>query len=270
MRDYSLAYLTVNQSSVAEAFAIAAQWGYGHVGLRLLPNGPGAPHQAFIEDPVARREALAARRDLPVAVFDLEIVRIGAEFDPRRYEPLFEAGAALGARAVLVAGDDDNPARLASHFAALCDCMRPYGLTADLEFMPWTAVRHAREALAIVNAAGTPANAGILVDALHVGRSQTRLEDIASLPRALLHYAQWCDAEPGTHFSTEALIHTAREERLPPGEGGIDLTGLARALPADLPISVEVPHMRRQREMGDAAWARLCLEATRRHLGEGA
>jgi len=28
--------------------------------------------------------------------------------------------------------------------------------------------------------------------------------------------------------------------------------------------------MRRQREMGDAAWARLCLEATRRQLGEGA
>ena len=39
----------------------------------------------------------------------------------------------------------------------------------------------------------------------------------------------------------EAMIHAAREERMFPGEGGIDLISLARAMPADITISIEVP-----------------------------
>ena len=37
------------------------------------------------------------------------------------------------------------------------------------------------------------------------------------------------------------MIHTARYERMFPGEGGIDLVPLARAMPADIAISIEVP-----------------------------
>jgi hypothetical protein len=98
--------------------------------------------------------------------------------------------------------------------------------------MPWTAVPDAKTALRIVNAAGKPANAGILVDALHVGRSSTTLDDIRAIPRELLHYAQICDAEAGQHFNTEQMIQTARCERRLPGEGSIDLTGIFNALPA--------------------------------------
>ena len=39
----------------------------------------------------------------------------------------------------------------------------------------------------------------------------------------------------------DAMIHAAREERMFPGEGGIDLVGLAKAMPADITISIEVP-----------------------------
>ena len=85
----------------------------------------------------------------------------------------------------------------------LCEAMRPYGLTANLEFMPWTAVPHAQSALRIVTNAGMPSNAGILVDALHFGRSTTSLDDIRAIPRQLLHYAQICDAQAGLNFSTE-------------------------------------------------------------------
>ena len=37
------------------------------------------------------------------------------------------------------------------------------------------------------------------------------------------------------------MIHAARRERMFPGEGGIDLVLLARAMPADITISIEVP-----------------------------
>ena len=37
------------------------------------------------------------------------------------------------------------------------------------------------------------------------------------------------------------MIHAARYERMFPGEGGIDLVSLARAMPADIAVSIEVP-----------------------------
>jgi sugar phosphate isomerase/epimerase len=142
--------------------------------------------------------------------------------------------------------------------------MAHHGLVAALEFMPWTGVRDAKSALRVIDAAGRPANAGILVDALHFGRSDTTLDDIRALPTELLHYAQICDAAAGMHFTNEDLIHTARAERLQPGEGTIDLKGLFAALPPTLPVSVEVTHLAREASTLPLEWARQCLEASRR------
>ncbi len=262
-RAYSLAYLTAHRCTPAEAVVMAAELGYGFVGLRLWPNAPGAPQQHLIGRPEAMKDTLAAVRETGVGVFDLEIIRIGEQFDPHAWDALYDAGSALGARAILVAGDDPDEGRLAASYAHLCEVMAPYDLTADLEFMPWTAVPHARAALRVVRNAGSPSNAGILIDALHVGRSATTLDDLRALPRELLHYAQICDALAGTHFSTEQLIHTARCERLLPGEGSIDLRGLMAALPADLPISVEIVHHEREKQTDARQWASQCLAASR-------
>lgn len=268
MRSYSLAFLTASRASVPQAFDIAAQTGYEYVGLRLQPNAPGAPHQNFIGDAAVQRETLARMADTGVRVFDLEIIRIGEQFDPVVHRPLLDAGAALKARAVLVAADDSNEQRLAQHYAQLCEFMLPYGLTADLEFMPWTGVKDAQAALRVVNLAGRPANAGILVDALHFGRSTTRLEDIAALPPDWLHYAQICDAQAGLHFSTDEMIFHARQQRMLPGEGTINVKGLFAALPADTPVSVEIPDLERSGAMGEKRWAALALQATRNLLGD--
>jgi sugar phosphate isomerase/epimerase len=265
-RTYSMAYLTSHTLTPPESIRLAAELGYANVGLRLLPNAAGAPQQFLIGLPDVLRETLTAQRETGVGVLDLEIIRIGAGFDAHLYLPLLEAGAALKARAVLVAGDDPDFARLVDGYAQLCELMSPFGMTADLEFMPWTAVPDAQSAMRVVKAGGDPANAGILVDALHFGRSNTTLDDIRAIPRALLHYAQICDAEAGTHFSVEAMIHSARCERLLPGEGSIDVQGLFGALPADLPVSVEVVHMKRMADLGQRDWARLCLDRSRAFL----
>ena len=271
-RIYSQAYLTADASTVPESIAIAGQLGYRYVGLRLMPNAPGAPHQRLLGDKALMRETLSRMADTGVDVFDLEIIRIAEGFDVSAYLPLFEAGAELKASAVLVAADDTNEARLVNHYAQLCEAMQPYGMTADLEFMPWTAVKNARDALRVVDAAGRPRNAGILVDALHFGRSDTSVADLAALPPALLHYAQICDApatnaQGSTQLSVDDMIHTARCERLLPGEGVIDLRGLFAALPADLPVSVEIPNHVRARPVGDLAWSGQALAASRTLLG---
>lgn len=266
-RALSLAYLTTPGCTPAEAVHAAAEAGYGYVGLRPWPNAPGAPCQELLGQPGRLRETLAAVRDTGVGVFDLEIIRIDAGFDPHHWDALFDAGAALGARAFLVAGDDRHEARLTDSYARLCEVLQPLGMTADLEFMPWTAVPDARSALRIVAQAGSPANAGILVDALHFGRSTSTLDDIRAIPRALLHYAQICDAEAGTGFSTEQMIHTARCERLLPGEGSIDLQGLFGVLPCDLPVSVEIVHQERQARETPAQWAARCRAAALPFIG---
>jgi len=268
MRTYSLAYLSAGSLTPAGMLRLAAELGYAHVGLRLLPNGPGGPFQAWLDDPQQQRETLAAQRDTGVGVFDLEIIRIGEGFDALTYRPLLEAGAALQAKALLVAGDDTNEARLVEGYARLCELAAPYGLSCDLEFMPWTAVPDARAALRVVQAAGTPEAAGILVDAIHVERSSTTLDDLRALPRELLHYAQICDAPGGPDLTVPQMIHTARCERQLPGEGVIDLAGMFAALPADLPISVEVPHQVRVARLGQTAWARAALAASRAVLSD--
>ncbi len=262
-RTYSLAYLSSHRCTPGEAVCIAAQTGYDFVGLRLWPNAAGAPQQHLLGQPEALRETLAAQRDTGVGVFDLEIIRINEGFDPHTWDALYDVGAQLHARAILVAGDDPDEARLTESYARLCEVMQPFGMTADLEFMPWTAVKDAKSALRIVQNAGMPANAGILVDALHFGRSTTTLDDIRAIPRQLLHYAQICDAEAGLGFTTEQMVHTARCERLLPGDGSINVRGLFAALPADLPVSVEVVNFGREANTPPAPWAAECLARSR-------
>ena len=67
--------------------------------------------------------------------------------------------------------------------------------------------------------------------------------------------------------STE-LNHTARCERLLPGEGGLDLAGLFSRLPRNLPISVEIPNDKRAPLLGPEEWARQALEATKATLAK--
>jgi sugar phosphate isomerase/epimerase len=262
---FSLAHLTLLDLPPAELIAVAARVGYQKVGFRLLPASPSGASYPLMHDAGALADTLARMRDTGVGVFDLEIVRIGAGFRPSEFLPFFEVGARLGAKAMLVAGDDPDEARLTASFAALCEACAPFGLTADLEFMPWTKVPDARTALRIVTGAAQ-ANGGVLVDALHFARSATSLADIAAIPRHRMHYIQICDAPAEVPTTTEGLIHTARCERLLPGEGGIDLTGLFTTLPKDFPISVEIPNDKRAPLLGAEEWARQTLHASKEML----
>jgi sugar phosphate isomerase/epimerase len=106
--------------------------------------------------------------------------------------------------------------------------------------MPWTFVPDMPTALRIVERTQSAA-AGVLIDALHFDRSGGCIEDIRRIPRGRLHYWQICDAPAERPATLEAMIHAAREERIFPGEGGIDLVSLAKAMPTEITISIEVP-----------------------------
>lgn len=187
------------------------------------------------------REVRAALADTGVTVGDVEIIRLKPENDWDLFARFCARCKALGARHVLVAGDDPDRARLTDSLARFCDIAAPHGLTADLEFMPWTAVPDLETALQVVEQAGR-ANGGVLVDALHYDRSATTLDQIAALPAHRVNYVQFCDGPDPFDPGDAGLIRVARGERLLPGQGGIDLIGLAKAMPPDVAVSVEVPN----------------------------
>ncbi|MGQ7248748.1 sugar phosphate isomerase/epimerase family protein [Halomonas sp. V046] len=261
-RIYSLSHLTTEGLTPPQMIALAAQVGYDAVGLRLLPTTPGGMAFPLMDEAALLRDTQTAIAENGVGVFDLELVRLDDAFELERYLPFLEVGGTLGARAVLVAGDDADRSRLIDNYAALCEAARPFGLSADLEFMPWTTVSGLIHASDIVAKVAQP-NATVLFDALHFDRSRSRLEDLDALPRHWLNYAQICDGPvPGPTAHAE-MIRAAREERWLPGEGGIDLGAIWRRLPEDLPVSVEVPDKRRIAALGAKRWASDALAASR-------
>jgi sugar phosphate isomerase/epimerase len=262
MRPFSLAYLTTAPLLPPDAITLAAKLGYQHVGLRILPASPGGEFSPLMEDKALLRETLVRLADTGVTVFDVEIIRLNQAFKVTQAHRFLETCAALGARAILVAGDDPDEARLIASYVAFCDAAAPYGLTADLEFMPWTQVADCKAARRILESADRP-NGRILVDSLHAARSATSLADLAALPRKMLSYAQICDAPAEGPSTTEGLIHTARCARFLPGTGGIDLRAMFNALPADLPVSIELPNDELKPVMGVEEWSRQALAAAR-------
>jgi sugar phosphate isomerase/epimerase len=257
---FSLAQLTTLNLSPPEMVSLAHRTGFDLTGVRLLPSAPGGVAYPLMDNPVMLRETLARMEDTGIQIFDLEMIRIDPQFNVTDYLPFMEVGARLGAKAILVAGDEPDEARMIDQFALLCDTAYGYGLTSDLEFMPWTVINNVNSAARIVGAANRPGG-GVLVDALHFARSDSSLEDLAALPRAWLHYAQMCDGPLKGPSTREGLIHAARSDRLLPGEGALDIAGIFRRLPADLPISLEVPSDRRLPDLGPDLWAREVLTA---------
>ncbi len=259
----SLAHVTVLQLPPAQLVRLAANLGVSHIGLRLIPATPEEPDHGMLGKGPALRETLAALEVSGVRVLDVEVARLRPETDARAFEPVLEVAARLGAGHVIVTGHDPEPARLAAGFAAFCALARPYGLTANLEFMRFTEVADLTAALDILSWADQP-NSGVLVDSLHFDRSGADFSLLQALPRHWLHYAQLCDATAEREDDDAALIHTARQGRLAPGSGGIDLLRYLAALPSGLPLSLEVPCSQAR---GDpAAWAAHVVGAARQLL----
>lgn len=242
-RILSLAALTVLELPPPRMIEAAARAGYSHVGLRLEPATAEEEHFPLMADLALRRRTAQALRDTGVKVLDIEILRLKPATDVKQLERFLEAGAALGASEVLIAGNDPDEARLIENFAQLCMLASPYGISPNLEFMPWTDVPDLAKALRVVEAAGQ-ANGCVLVDAFHFDRSRSQLlqlaEACARSPERF-RYMQLCDVAGPIPADMAEILRQAREERRFPGDGDCNLQGLLAALPAGIAISVEAP-----------------------------
>lgn len=259
----SLAHLTVLEAGPLELIDCAAAAGFDAVGLRIV-DPPGAPPVTPVIGQEALIRAIVTRlRETGLTILDIEAVWLSPATDPALFAAIAETGARLGARFVLAIGNDEEARRQADNFGRLAEAARSVGLRAMLEFMPFSQVRTLGEALHLVDQVGVAA-AGVVIDALHLWRSGGGIDELTGPRDHDWGYIQLCDARADAP-PPSALRDEARSDRFYPGDGALDLAGLLRRLPADLPLSIEAP-CRAYAGLPVAERARLCAERTRRFL----
>jgi sugar phosphate isomerase/epimerase len=236
----SLAPLTVLELDPAELVDCAAATGYDAVGLRLIRATEQEPLRPTIGRTPLIRETRRRLDDSGLRLVDIEVLRLRPETRVRAdFEAFLETGAYLGATELLVTGNDPDHSRTADNLAELALLAAEFGLTPNLEPMPWTDVKDLQQGIAILSACQV--NVGLLVDAIHYHRAMNSPAELAALPRDWIRYAQICDAPAERPGTVDEMMLQGRGARLLPGAGGIDLVSMLRALPGGIPISVEAP-----------------------------
>ena len=260
-----LAALTVLELTPPEMVSCAVDVGFDCIGLRLIPATPQEVQHPMVGDTPLARETERRLKDTGMRLLDIEIFRLRPETVVGDYEAALATGARLGATEALIAGNDPDEARLTANFAAFCELAQQFGIGGNLEPMPWTDCRDFAQGVRIVTAAGQE-NGGILIDPIHFDRGGSSTDEIPGVPRARFRYMQLCDAPAERPTEVEGLLHQARAERLMPGDGGLDLAGILRALPADLPIGLEIPMATLARTVPAVERTRQMFAKTRRLL----
>ena len=255
----SLASGVVPEFGPVETVEAAAAGGFDAVGLWVEP----ADWTAAITRDV--RSALAAS-GLPL--LDVEVIWLKPDSAMDEHRRVIDIGAELGAENVLCVSSDPDQGATAARLAELCRHAEGSGMRVALEFGIFTEVKNLRMAMAILDKVAHPLRA-LLIDPIHVDRSGSSIEEIAALDPALLPYAQFCDA-PATRPDPndfDAVIIDAIDLREQCGAGALPLAALHRALPRDIPLSIEL----RSKALRDAfdhpaLRAKAVADATRRWL----
>lgn len=265
--DYSLAHLTVLSLTPPQVVEVAARTGYRFVGLRMTRVTPDEVLYDLARDRSLMKETRARLADTGIEVHDGELFRMDSALEPESFVPELEATAELGAHHVIAQLPDPDRERKIARFARLCDLAKPLGIFVSLEFPHWTDTGNLAEAARVVRTVNR-SNAGILVDMLHFGRSDSSTDELAKLPREWFRFAHVCDAAREVPPTMAGIIHTARDERQFPGEGGIDVRGILAALPQDIPYALEIPRAALTLAVGPEEVARLAIRVARSHLDD--
>lgn len=188
-------------------------------------------------DPRAQAPSVAdAVRRTGVRLLDVEVARLGPEGLTNAHRRLADAAAVLDAMFLLTVSEDPDEARTTASVAALAEALAGSPTRVALEPMAFTAVRSRAAAERIARAVPDTV---VLPDALHLHRMGERLD--TPWPADLVGYAQLTDVDAAAHpGGAEQLVREARHERVPPGEGGLELAAFVAALPAGVPLAVEV------------------------------
>lgn len=258
MRPLSLAAGVLPEHGPEVVVQAAGEAGYPFVGLTIDPEHWDSQSAQAVERGV---------RAHGIGVLDVEVVWIRAGGELRDdFETIIDAGAALGARNVLVASRESDVSRNAEALHRLCERAAPAGMRVALEFLMIAEVRSLSLAHEIVSACDHPA-AAILIDTLHFQRAGESIASLAEIDRRLLPYAQLCDGNLECEPTFDAYLRDALDLRSAAGEGELPLRDVLACLPDECPLSLEVRSERYRQEFPRPVdRARAILERTSRYL----
>lgn len=239
MNRLSLHHLTMIEAHPLELIEAAAG-GFDHCGIRLVAPRPGDPLIDIAGEAETVRQVGRRLKDSGVSLLDIEAIWLSPATAIETLRLPLEVGASLGAKYVLVVGNDDDQARLSDNFARLCDLASSFGMTVMLEFITYCSIRSLAGAHDMVTRSDR-ANTGVLIDTLQFFRSGAQPAELRGVPPNLLPYMQLCDAPLRGPESLEARRHEARTDRRLPGTGELPLGELLCCLPGDITLSLEAP-----------------------------
>ena len=232
MNRISFASGIVPDAGPLETIRAAAVGGFDATGLWVEPEK---------WTPATTMAARAALADAGLELLDVEVIWIKPDDDLDLHKACIDIGAELGARNVLCVSSDPDMGATAARLAALCEHAEASQMRVALEFGIFTEVKNLTMALGVLEAVAHPLRA-LLIDPIHVDRSGSSIAEIATVPRELLPYAQFCDAPAQRPDPADfgAIITDAIDLREQCGEGGLPLDTLYKALPPGIPLSIEL------------------------------
>jgi sugar phosphate isomerase/epimerase len=257
----SVAHLTALETSPPDFIYMAADAGFSGVGIRMIGIAADATAWPLMNDKAMLRATIAASRDTGLIIPDIEFIRLTPDLDVKTLEPFVEAGAALGVKHIITAPYDPDMDRLAGKLAELNATAKRYDMNCVLEFFPWANVPDLASAIDVIERTQDP-DIGVLVDSLHFDRSGAPWDTLAKVSANRLPFCHLSDAEICTSHELEALLFVARENRLPPGEGQLDLIRFLKTLPPNCQITVEIPNAAQTQARGTASWLKQISAAT--------
>jgi sugar phosphate isomerase/epimerase len=232
MNPIALASGVLPEFSAIDTVKAAITGGFDGVGLWVEPDNWTAE---------TTRDVRAVLAGSELELLDVEVIWIKPDSDLDVHRRTIDIGAELGAKNVLCVSSNPDMGATAAKLAALCDHAAPSGMRVALEFGIFTEVKNLRMAMAVLDAVAHPLRA-LLIDPIHVDRSGTTAAEIAAVPRALLPYAQFCDApaKRPDPDNFDEIISDAIDLREQCGSGGLDLVSIYNVLPAGIPLSIEL------------------------------
>ena len=271
-KKFSLAYLTIPGTNPMDQIRIAKEAGYDYVSLRTIPmHLPGEPEFLLDKDPALFEATKKALKEYDMPLMDIELARVRPDLDIEEYEPAFEKAAELGGTDVLGSIWTRDKAYYVEKVGRIAEMAKKYGLCYNVEFLPWAGVRNLQEDITLVDTVGAD-NLYIMVDTLHAGRAGVTAAELKRTDPKYFRFIHLCDGPAGPdgdpvldNIKDELMLFTAREGRLYPGEGVMDIAGMVKAMP-DIPLSIELPNLKRIEELGVAGHAKRCLDTAKAYF----
>jgi sugar phosphate isomerase/epimerase len=243
---------------------VARDAGYDGVGLRLQKS-PNLPIFPVVGDAALIRNVRRSLADSGLEVLDILAFYLLPDTDVHAFEPALALGAELGATFALTQCNDPDWTRLSDTIDRFCEVARGSGLMPIIEFCPNRTLATLGQTLDLLAQTGR-AEIPILVDPLHLIRSEGTGADLLKVDPRRFPYAQMSDGvlaagEPSLEIAKGIGVGTRRL----PGDGTLPLREIFDALPADVPVSIEVI-MDRPPEISPLQWATIALQRTRDFL----